>query len=106
MKDHLTELEADTNKLCELRLNMCKLKKSSPWDIEDLKAVLKDLVKGKSRDADGYANELFTLHVAGEDLQLALLKMLNLIKEKQQFPKAFRKCNITSIHKKKVQEQF
>ena len=36
-----------------------------------------------------YANELFAIDVAGDDLLLAVLKMLNCIKERQQFPKAF-----------------
>ena len=37
------------------------------------------LKKDKSRDADGYSNELFMLTVAGEDLQLVVLKLLNKI---------------------------
>lgn len=68
--------------------------------MNDLKETLKALKKDKSRDALGYANELFTLSVAGEDLLLGVLKLLNLIKEKQQFPNALEKCNITSLHKK------
>ena len=68
--------------------------------MEDLKTVLKELGRNKSRDADGYANEMFMLSVAGDDLQLAVLKLLNMIKEKQQFPEALTKCNITSLHKK------
>ena len=67
---------------------------------------MKNLGQDKSRDADGYANKLFMLSVAGDDLQLAVLKMLNVIKDKQQFPEALTKCNITSLHKKKAQNYF
>ena len=56
--------------------------------MEDLKEVLKKLGREKSKDADGFANELFTLTVAGQDLLKAVLRLLNLIKEKQRFPEA------------------
>ena len=106
MVNNLVELEKDTNKLCKNRLKQCKEKKTEPWDISDLKEVLKQLGRDKARDADGYANEMFMLSVAGEDLQLAVLKLLNRIKDKQQFPEALTKCNITSLHKKKARNDF
>ena len=106
MVNNLEDLEKDTIKLCEERLKLSKKNKSRAWDIDDLKTVLKELKKNKSRDADGYSNELFMLTVAGKDLQLALLKLLNKIKDEQQFPEALRKCNITSLHKKKARNDF
>ena len=106
MMDNLKELEKDTNKLCANRLKLCKAKKSEPWVMSDLKEVLKHLGRDKSRDASGYANEIFMLSVAGDDLQLAVLKLLNIIKDKQQFPQALTKCNITSLHKKKARNNF
>ena len=57
-------------------------------------------------DAYGYANELFMLSTAGDDLQLAVLKLLYIIKDKQQLPKALSKCNITSLHKKKARNNL
>ena len=101
MANSLKDLETDTNKLCKLRLKLAKMKKTKPWDMEDLKFALKGLAKDKSRDADGYANELFAITVAGDDLMLAVLKLLNCIKDRQQFPKSFEKCNITPLHKSK-----
>ena len=106
IEDTLKDLEGDTNKLCELRLKLSKSRKTKPWDIEDLKLALKGLAKDKSRDADGYANELFAITVAGDDLLLAVLKLLNCIKDRQQFPKAFEKCNITPLHKSKYKNDF
>ena len=103
---NLDDLEKDTNILCKYRLKLCKENKTEPWDSDDLKQVLKKLGQDKARDADGYANEMFMLSVAGEDLQLAVLKLLNRIKDKQQFPEALTKCNITSLHKKKARNDF
>ena len=106
MEDSLKDLESDTNKLCDLRLKLSKTKKTKAWDIEDLKFAIKGLKKNKSRDADGYANELFAITVAGDDLLLAVLKLLNCIKDRQQFPKAFENCNITPLHKNKSKNDF
>ena len=39
--------------------------------------------KNKSRDPLGLANEHFRLEVSGEDLKVAVLKMMNLIKHFQ-----------------------
>ena len=104
--EHLEEHESKTIELCKTRLKRCKFIKTNPWEMEDLDFVLKELKKEKSKDAEGYTNELFTLTVAGSDLKLALLKLLNLIKDKQQFPQAFEKCNITPIHKNHSKNDF
>ena len=70
IKPNLINLEKDTNKLSETRL---KLNKSKPCEMEDLKEVLNKLGQEKSKDADGLANELFTVTVAGQDLLEAVL---------------------------------
>ena len=62
---------------------------------------MKHLKKDKSRDPLGLANELFDPNVAGDDLKLALLKLLNRIKLEQIYPKALEVCNISSIYKNK-----
>ena len=104
IEEHLEDLEEETSKLCQLRLKLSKLNKTQPWDIEDLKNVLRKLPPNKSRDADGYSNELFAL--GGDDLQEALLKLLNQIKDRQEYPKALRNCNITTLYKKKSRNDF
>ena len=81
IEDSLKNLEADTNKLFELKL--AKAKETKPWGIENLKLALKGLAKDKSHDADGYANELFAITIAGDDLLLAVLILLNSIKDRQ-----------------------
>ena len=80
--------------------------KTQPWDIEELKYVLRKLPPNKARDADGYPNELFALDVAGEDLQEALLRLLNMIKDRQEYPEALQNCNITTLYKKKARNDL
>ena len=55
----------------------------------------------KSRDPYGLANELFMPGVAGDDLKLAILKLMNKIKEEQKYPQCLELCNISSIWKRK-----
>ena len=52
IEEYLEQYEAETNKLCEERLKMCKSMKSDPWDEADLKEALKHLDKDKSRDPE------------------------------------------------------
>ena len=96
IKEHLKEFEAETNRLCEERLKECKLIKTDPWDENDLKEAIKQLDKEKSCDPEGFANKIFKEDVAGTDLFKAVLKLMNLMKERQVFPKVLEKCNITT----------
>ena len=106
IKPHLKDLEHDRNTLCEIRVKLSKSKINDPWNIEELKDVLKQLKHDKSRDPEGYINELFKESTAGSDLVLGLLKLMNLIKKKQVYPSILGKCNISSIYKKKSRKDF
>ena len=88
MKENIKHMEETTNKLCESRLKSTKLIKSEDWTMEDLEEVLKVLEMDKSRDALGHANKIFRTDVAGTDLKLAILKMMNHIKQKSKYPQA------------------
>ena len=101
MKPHLNAMETNVNKLCEQRLKITKHSKTEPWSISDLEEAIKDLERDKSRDAMGHANELLKEEAAGSDFKLAILKLMNIIKHRSQFPKAMEVCNITSIYKQK-----
>ena len=103
---HLENLEKARNDLCESRLKLAKMNKTKPWDMDDLTEVLKNLENYKSRDAEDHVNELFKESAAGYDLLKAILKLMNLIKEKQKYPKIMKKCKITSLHKKESKKEF
>ena len=99
IKPHLKSYEETENMLCESRLKLSKLNKTDPWSLEDLNIAIRDLDNGKSRDAIGHANEI--LKCAGSDLKLAVLKLMNHIKNTQVYPEAMEYCNITSLYKHK-----
>ena len=101
IEPRLKDYETDVNELCETRLKLCKLNKEKSWTMDDLNMAVKDLDKGKSRDASGYANELLKDEVAGTDLKLATLRFMNHIKKEQKFPELLQSCNITSLYKNK-----
>ena len=82
-------------------MKLCRLNKTEPWDKEDLMVFLRQLENDKSRYAEGLANELFEDNAAGTDMLEAVLKLMNLMKEKQILLKILQKCKITSIHNNK-----
>ena len=87
--------------LCKKLLKIASSKKTPAWTMKDLDVVLKNLKKQKSRDPYGLANELFLPEVAGNDLKLAILRLMNRIKEDQKYPRCLELCNISSIWKNK-----
>ena len=82
-------------------LKIAKTRKSEPWDLKQLKQVLKNLKTGKSRDPHGLINELFKPEVSGIDFQISFLRMANEIKDKLFFPEFMQYANIVSIYKGK-----
>ena len=73
--ENLSDIKTEKEDLCARRLEVAALNKTPEWSIEDLQKVLKYLKLNKSRDPLGYANEIFRPEVAGDDLQLAILKL-------------------------------
>ena len=66
-----------------------------------LEKVRKHPKKDKSRDPLGFCNELFQPEVAEDVLKLALLKLMNRIKQDQVFSECLELCNVSSIWKRK-----
>ena len=71
------------------------------WTMDDLERAIKDLDKGKSRDALGYANEILKYEVAGTKLKEATLRFMNHIRKEPKFPDILQACNITYLYKNK-----
>ena len=101
IKNNLEDHQKEREELANHRMEEASKNKTPDWTLSDLDDVLKDLKKDKCRDPFGYINEIFKPDVCGEDLKLAILKLMNNIKEKQEYPKCLEMCNITSILKKK-----
>ena len=71
------------------RLELVKNNKSKPWTLKNLETVLRYLKKGKSRDPNAHANEIYHIEAAGDDLKCALLVIMNKIKEQLTYPQIF-----------------
>ena len=84
-----------------MRLALCTGEKTEPWTMDNLNIALKNQKNGTSRDPHDYTNELFKNDVAGADLKLATLKLMNKIKDQQKIPKCMQLCNISRIYKNK-----
>ena len=89
------------SELWKLRLESLKKKPSKEWTMKDLEKATKSLKNNQSRDPNGMINELFKPDIAGHDLKLALVKLMNSILESLYIPEFMQVSNITSIFKNK-----
>ena len=99
VQPHLQHLQQLKDYLFQLRLQLAQGKKTPDWTLKHLEKVLKSLKNNKARDAHGHVYELFKY--GGKDLKLSLLKMFNLVKERQEYPEIFKVSNISSFWKLK-----
>ena len=79
---NLETLKREKEILCDQKSKAARSNKSEPWTLRDLEVVLKFLKKNKSRDSLGLANKLFCSKVAGKNLKLAILMLMNRMKSK------------------------
>ena len=80
IKDDLQNHQTEREELATKKIELASKSITPDWNMEELEVVLKYLKKNKSKDALGYINKLFRPEVCGEDLKLAILKMMNVIK--------------------------
>ena len=101
VKDKLEHMKELKNELFDIRLAMAKENKTKPWKMVHLETVLKALKKEKSRDPNGWINELFMEGVSGNNLKTSLLHIFNKIKENNEIPNFIRMADISTIYKGK-----
>ena len=101
IKEELSELKDMKENLFNKRLKLAEKRKSEPWNISQLEEALKALKKNKSRDPNGWINELFKDGVAGSKLKLSLLHIFNKIKEENIIPDFIRLADVSTIYKRK-----
>ena len=99
IKEEFQELKDLKDGVFDARLKLASKKKSEPWKMEDLEAALKALKKDKSRDPNGWCNELFKDGVAGQHLKLSLLNFLNKMKSENMIPDFVRLADISTLYK-------
>ena len=68
--------------------------------MSDLEGALSQLKNNKSRDPDGYINEIFKCEVIGQNLKESLLTMFNKLKSQKQISYFMNVSNITTVPKK------
>ena len=101
MKEELIDFKNIKENLFDKRLKLAEEKKSEKWSMRHLEQALKTLKKNKSRDPNGWINELFKDGVAGYNLKLSLLQIFNKIKEENHIPNFMRLADISTIYKGK-----
>ena len=94
------EIKSRRNKIFKMQLKLARGNSSQPWKITDLEKALRGLKNHKSRDHEGYINEIFKPGVIGIDLKQSLLTMFNKLKTKKLIPSFMRYANITTVPKK------
>ena len=101
MKEKLLDVFFLKEELWSSRMEELLNRKSVPWTRAQLRKALKNLKKNKTADPNGMINELFIEDCGGEDLESALLSLVNGIKEHFIFPEYILRENITTIYKNK-----
>ena len=101
MRDDLKLHKLQRKNICDQRLKEAQDNVTQDWIMEDLELVLRQLKNNKSGDPLSWANELFKPKNVGKNLKVAVLEVMTLIKRQQTVPDIIKKCNITSLYKKK-----
>ena len=84
----------------KMKMKLANSSESAMWTMRDLDRALSGLKNNKSRDVDGYVNEIFKKNVIGDNLKSSLLEMFNKLKKNKMIPLFFNFTNITTLHKK------
>ena len=82
-------------------MSLASANKSVPWTIKDLEFVLKNLKEGKSRDPNGWVNDIFKKEAAGKYLKNSMLKLFNRMKAENYIPDFIRNADVVTIYKGK-----
>ena len=101
IKEDFQSIKEHKEELFKLRIKLASSNKSEPWSMTQLENVLKSLKEGKSRDPNGWVRDLFMNDVAGEQLKISLLMMMNKMKAKNYIPDFIRNADVTTIYKGK-----
>ena len=100
LRPDLKHLKKGKKRIFLMKLKLAESHKSKPWTLSDLDKALGDLKNNKSRDPEGFLNEIFKKNVIGTNLKHSMLLMFNKIREKRQIPKIFNFDNITTVPKR------
>ena len=100
VRPDLIGMQSIRKRIFEIKMILSKRKASKKWKMSDLELALAQLKNNKSRDNDGFINEIFKRNVIGDNLKISLLLMFNKLKKKKLIPKLMNVSNITTVPKK------
>ena len=100
IRPDLSNTKIRRNSIFNMKMKLAETRHSPDWKMSDLDLALSDLKTNKSRDHEGYVNEIFKNDLIGENLKTSLLLMMNNIKRKQLIPSVMNVTNITTVPKK------
>ena len=100
MRPDLEGLKVTKNEIFKLKIKLAEQTTSLPWKMSDLEGAFSQLKNNKSRDPDGYINEIFKCEVIGQNLKESLLTMFNKLKSQKQISYFMNVSNITTVPKK------
>ena len=95
---NLKDYENIQNLLCHLRLKICQGDVSPDFTMQELSKAISELKNGKCTDPHGFIREVFKRD--GNDLTLAILKMVNTVKNTKDCPSVWSNTVIQTIMKK------
>ena len=85
--------------LLRKRLAITRFRKTAPWAVKDVIAVMKSLKTNKSRDPHGMSPLLFKFSNAGADLIHSITVLMNRVKDQCFIPHLFTFKNVSAIYK-------
>ena len=100
IRQDLLAMRNRRKKIFQLKMTFSSKRRTPDWNMLQLEGALKDLKNNKSRDFEGYVNEIFKADVIGDDLKMSLLVMFNKLKRKKLIAKFMNNSNISTVHKK------
>ena len=101
VRPDLDALRKRRRRLFKKKMELAQKRTSPDWTMDDLDLAISNLKNNKSRDPEGYANEIFKHGVIGQDLKLSLLMMMNKVKRQKMIPKAVMNvANVTTVPKR------
>ena len=80
-----------------MKMKLAESVSTPDWQMKDLDRALSNLKNNKSRDFEGYINEIFKIGVIGEDLKKSLLLMFNKMKRKKLIHSFMNYADVTTV---------
>ena len=100
LRPDFEHLKALKSKIFEMKLKNAESRTTLPWKMSQLESALSHLKNNKSRDPEGYINEIFKSEVVGRNLKESLLLLFNKLKQEKHISSFMKVANITTVPKK------